>query len=122
MLEFSKYYVEFFKMLWQDIKDFFVAIWNDFFVALYYNVSDYISKIGEYQLHFDVVAWVMVAVTSILNLSLVVFIIAKIVIWLRKYASFRRVEIEKNELIEEIATLNDKVVSLVEEKNQILAM
>ncbi|MFA5381027.1 MAG: hypothetical protein WC296_03675 [Candidatus Izemoplasmatales bacterium] len=122
MLEFSKYYVEFFNMLWQDIKDFFVAIWNDFFVALYYNVSDYISKIGEYQLHFDVVAWVMVAVTSILNLSLVVFIIAKIVIWLRKYASFRRVEIEKNELIEEIATLNDKVVSLVEEKNQILAM
>ncbi|MFA6649499.1 MAG: hypothetical protein WCS48_05375, partial [Candidatus Izemoplasmatales bacterium] len=70
----------------------------------------------------DVVAWVMVAVTSILNLSLVVFIIAKIVIWLRKYASFRRVEIEKNELIEEIATLNDKVVSLVEEKNQIMAM
>ena len=122
MLEFSKYYVEFFNMLWQDIKDFFVAIWNDFFVALYYNVSDYIGKIGEYQLHFDVVAWVMVAVTAILNLSLVVFIIAKIVIWLRKYASFRRVEIEKNELIEEIATLNDKVVSLVEEKNQILAM
>ncbi|MCK7488272.1 MAG: hypothetical protein MZU97_24370 [Bacillus subtilis] len=32
------------------------------------------------------------------------------------------IELEKNELIEEIAKLNDKVVDLVEEKNQILAM
>ncbi|MCK7485961.1 MAG: hypothetical protein MZU97_10730 [Bacillus subtilis] len=36
--------------------------------------------------------------------------------------AFRRIEMEKNELIEEIAKLNDKVVELVEEKNQILAM
>ncbi|MDD3126885.1 MAG: hypothetical protein WC479_05360 [Candidatus Izemoplasmatales bacterium] len=122
MLEFSKYYVEFFQWLWQDIKDFFVAIWNDFFVALYTNIKDYISLLITYQGHFDVVAWIMVAVTALLNTSLVVFVIAKIIIWFRKYASFRRVEIEKNELIEEIATLNDKVVSLVEEKNQIMAM
>jgi hypothetical protein len=64
----------------------------------------------------------MVIVTSILNLTLVVFVIAKIVLWVKKYLSFRSIEIEKNDLIEEIASLNDKVVSLVDEKNQILAM
>ena len=71
---------------------------------------------------FTPVSWVMVAVSGVLNVSLVFFIIAKLIIWFQKYASFRKVEIEKNELIEEIALLNDKVVDLIEEKNQIMAL
>jgi hypothetical protein len=64
----------------------------------------------------------MVVVAGILNITLVIFIILRIYLWIKKYLSFRRVEIEKNELIEEIAELNDRVIDLVDEKNQILAM
>lgn len=86
------------------------------------NIKGYLYDLANYSKDFDIISWIMIVVTTLLNLSLVFFIIAKIVIWFRKYASFRRVEIEKNELIDEIASLNDKVVSLVEEKNQIMAM
>jgi hypothetical protein len=43
-------------------------------------------------------------------------------LWLRKFISFRKIEIEKQELIDEIAMLNDRVVELVDEKNHIMAM
>jgi len=55
-------------------------------------------------------------------MSLIVFILVRLYLWFRKFASFRAIEIEKNELIEEIARLNDKVMELADEKNQILAL
>lgn len=122
MNQFSIFYVEFFKQLWKDVLDFLKAMWNDIFVALFENVKYYIQILRSLSSDFDVVSWIMVIVTFLLNISLIFFLIARIVLWFRKYASFRRVEIEKNELIDEIANLNDKVVSLVDEKNQILAM
>jgi phosphatidylglycerophosphatase A len=64
----------------------------------------------------------MVIATFILNMSLIVFVIARVILWFRKFASFRAIEIEKNELIEEIASLNDRVLELADEKNQILAL
>lgn len=122
MNEFSVYYVEFFKQFWNDILAFFKTIWNEIILVLFSNVKYYFTLLARHTAGFDIISWIMIVVTTLLNLSLVLFIIAKIVIWFRKYASFRRVEIEKNELIDEIASLNDKVVSLVEEKNQIMAM
>lgn len=122
MNQFSIFYVEFFKQLWKDILDFLKAMWNDIFVALFENIKYYIQILRSLSSDFDVVSWIMVIVTFLLNITLIFFLFARVVLWFRKYASFRRVEIEKNELIDEIANLNDKVVSLVDEKNQILAM
>lgn len=42
--------------------------------------------------------------------------------FLRKYIRFRKREIEKDELVDEIAVLNNRVFDLVEEKNKILAL
>lgn len=123
MNEFSRYYVELFRYLWEDILYFFrEAVWNETIVKAFTNLKSYFSLLQSESSNFDVIAWLMIIVTSLINVSLIIFIFARIYLWFKKYATFRRVEIEKNELIEEIAALNEKVVSLVDEKNQILAM
>lgn len=123
MNEFSRYYVELFSYLWEDFLFFVTEIlWKGILVKTYQNIVSYFQLLGSESPTFTVVSWVMIIVTSLLNLALFVFVIAKIVLWFKKYLAFQSIEIEKNELIEEIASLNDKVLSLVDEKNQILAM
>jgi len=123
MNEFSRYYVELFRQIWEDLVYFFKnVVWNEVLVRLYENFKSYFVLLKDESADFTVVSYIMVAVSFILNIALIIFIIAKLFIWFNKYASFRSVEIEKNELIEEIALLNDKVVSLMDEKNQIMAM
>jgi hypothetical protein len=124
MNEFSRYYYGLLRdYLWPDILEFFEkGIWEGIFVRIFNNFKSYFQLLEAEMGDFTPVSWVMFVVSVILNFSLVLFIIAKLVIWFRKYASFRKIEIEKNELIEEIAMLNEKVLSLIDEKNQIMAM
>jgi len=123
MNEFSRFYVELFRFIWDDIKVFFSeGIWKGILVRIGENFKSYYDLLMAEMSDFTPVSWVMVAVAAVLNVALVIFIIAKLVIWFQKYAAFRKVEIEKNELIEEIALLNDKVIALIEEKNQIMAL
>lgn len=123
MNEFSRYYVALFDMIWKDILYFITEVlWKGFILKFFQNLGDYYELLMQESYDFGVASWLMVIITGLLNISLIVFIIAKIVLWGRRYLAFRRVELEKNELVEELAKLNDKVVELVEEKNQILAM
>ncbi|MBN2504702.1 MAG: hypothetical protein JXB20_05095 [Bacilli bacterium] len=123
MNEFSRYYVELFRQIWEDLVFFFrEVVWEGMLVRMVDNFESYFLLLKDESADFSIVSWVMVTVSFILNISLLIFVIAKLIIWFNKYASFRKVEIEKNELIEEIALLNDKVVALIDEKNQIMAM
>ncbi len=123
MNEFSRYYVELYKYIWQDIIAFFRdAVWNDTLLQIARNVKSYFDLLVTDSGDFSIVSWVMVIFTFILNISLLLFLIVRLYLWLRKFAAFRAIEIEKNELIEEIARLNDRVLELADEKNQILAL
>ncbi|MDZ4196378.1 MAG: hypothetical protein U1C51_03900, partial [Candidatus Izemoplasmatales bacterium] len=123
MNEFSRYYVELFKYIWQDTVFFFQEIiWKGIIIKFFENIGDYYGILVQEADEFTVVSWLMLILSTLLNFSLILFLIARIIIWGRKYLSFRRIELEKNELIEEIANLNDRVLSLVDEKNQILAL
>ena len=123
MNEFSRYYVELFKYIWQDTIFFFYdIIWKGIIIRFFENLVDYFNVLMTESADFTVVSWLMVILSTLLNFSLIVFVIARIIIWARKYLAFRQIELEKNELIEEIAGLNDKVLSLIDEKNQILAL
>jgi len=123
MNEFSRFFVELYRYIWEDLQYFFrEAVWNNTIKRFFENMQSYFSLLGTESVDFTLLSWIMVFVTAFLNLCFFVFLIAKIVLIFRRYLAFRSIEIEKNELIEEIANLNDKVVSLVDEKNQILAM
>jgi len=123
MNEFSRYFVDLFVQIWYDIKFFFVeAIWNDIIVRFFQNFRDYFNILAESSGDFSVISWIMVALTSMLFLFFIILVVIQIIIWWNKFAAFRKIEIEKNELIEEIAKLNDRVAMLADERNQIMAM
>ncbi|QWC00380.1 AAA family ATPase [Mycoplasmatota bacterium] len=123
MNEFSRYYVRVYEILWRHIVFFFEDIlWNGIIKKIFDNMMDYWDALMEEAVYFSTISWIMVALTLILNLSLIVFIFIRLFLWLRKYISFRKIEIDKEELIEEIADLNDRVIDLVDEKNSIMAM
>ena len=125
MKEFSAFYVDLFVEIWYDIVFFFKeAIWNNIIKRLFENIVDYWNLLMEDSVlyEFNTLSWIMVVVAAVLNFTLIIFLVLRIYLWIKKYFSFRRIEIEKNELIEEIAGLNEKVIDLIDEKNQILAM
>lgn len=123
MNEFSRFYVELFKQIGKDILSFFKdVVWDQIIVQFFRNIGYYFDILIIQSDEFTIISWIMVVVTFILNLSLIIFLLVRIFLWFRKFASFRAVEIEKNELIEEIAMLNDRVMELADEKNQILAL
>ena len=125
MKEFSAFYVDLFVEIWDDIVFFFQeALWNDIIKRLFENIVSYWNLLIEDSIlhEFNTLSWIMVVVAGLLNITLIIFLFLRIYLWIKKYFSFRRIEIEKNELIEEIADLNEKVIDLIDEKNQILAM
>jgi hypothetical protein len=125
MKEFSAFYVDLFVEIWYDIVFFFQeALWNDIIKRLFENIVSYWNLLIEDSIlhEFNTLSWIMVVVAGLLNITLIIFLFLRIYLWIKKYFSFRRIEIEKNELIEEIADLNEKVIDLIDEKNQILAM
>lgn len=124
MKEFSAFYVDLFEAIGNDIVFFFKTIWNDIIVRFFQNIVDYWNLMIEDSVlyEFNLISWIMVVVAGLLNITLVIFLVLRLYLWIKKYFSFRKVEIEKNELIEEIADLNEKVIDLIDEKNQILAM
>jgi len=128
LAEFSTYFVDLFNQLWQDLKEFISGLFNVLIKNIFENFISYFSLLKEGTLPapdgygFNLVSWTMVALTGVIFLFMIILAIVQIYIWVNKYATFRKIEIEKNELIEEIAKLNDKVISLADEKNQIMAM
>ncbi|MDD3478342.1 MAG: hypothetical protein PHP32_05650 [Candidatus Izemoplasmatales bacterium] len=123
MNQFSRYFVELWRYIWDDFIYFFSEVfWKGIVVKFFENIKSYWSLLLVESSDFSVISWAMVALTSLIFLFFILLLIAQVVIWWNKFASFRRIEIEKNELIEEIAKLNDKVVELANEKNQILAL
>ena len=87
-----------------------------------FNVKQYVEVFRSYYADFSAPELVM-AVLSILFvvifLGLIVFLVLFIV---KKYAKLRKPVTDQEALLDEVATLNKKVVKLSKEKDEILAM
>ncbi len=125
MIEFSRYYIDFISALFANIGKIFGMI-GQIFADMFYNqpkkyFSDLIAASVENP-SWTVLDWVMYILVAFINIILVFLLIVLIVQLLRRYFRFRRKEVDKDELIEEVSILNQKVVELIDEKNKILAM
>jgi hypothetical protein len=122
MAEFAKYYVEFLwefiQNLWQFIIAFPVALYN-FIVK---DTISYFKTLSESVSSFDVLGWVCLILVSILQLTLVFFLVYRLVQLIRRYIIFRAKEVEKDKLLEEVARLHEQSEKLVKEKNQIFSL
>ncbi len=87
-----------------------------------FNFPAYLKIIDFYKDDFNGPEWLFVGLVIISLIVIVVGAILLIVFLIRKYLRFRKTIVEQEELLNEVAKLNDEVSSLVKEKEDILAM
>lgn len=125
MAEFSKYFISFLKKFFENFLDWFKTLFSLFSKIFYSYPKQYINDIITSCVNnenFKVLDWIVLVLVSIVLVIFFGLVIVVIFQFLRKYIRFRKREIEKDELVAEIAVLNNRVFDLVEEKNKILAL
>lgn len=86
------------------------------------NYKKYIKIINSYKSSFEGTEWVLVGLSIIVLLVIVGLIALLIFFSIRKFIRIRRNKLNKEDLLEEIAGLNNQVKKLMKEKNEIMAM
>lgn len=125
MAEFSKYFISFLKKFFENFLDWFKTLFSLFSKIFYSYPKQYINDIITSCVNnenFKVLDWIVLVLVSIVLVVFFGLVIVVIFQFLRKYIRFRKREVEKDELVDEIAVLNNRVFDLVEEKNKILAL
>lgn len=120
--EFARFYVQLFIEWWHNFCAFWVSIGQAFAKAFGTDIVGYFKTTGSYIDNFGFLAWLLLIIMSIITLTFVIFLIIKISQLLRRFFRFRRVEIEKDQLLSEIAELNQQVKQLDLEKKNILGL
>ncbi|MBN2300723.1 MAG: hypothetical protein JXC31_06000 [Acholeplasmataceae bacterium] len=122
MKEFGRYYTnllnQFFATLLEFFRSIFSAIGKFFADGFGQMGKDFISVSSS----FSIMDWLMAFAVLIANLVFFSILVYKVIKYLKKYVRFSKIEIEKENLIEEISSLNQKTIELIEEKNKILAL
>jgi len=122
MNAFSRYFLELASKFFEDVKNWFVGLFNTLFKDVWNNFKNYFLITKEHSQNFDFVGWLMFILTFIIIFTFLYFLIIRLIYAIRRYIKFQRTEIEKDDLKEEIAVLNEKVLATIDEKNKILAM
>ena len=86
------------------------------------DIQSYKNVVEVYKDDLSMSEWVLVCISILSLLIVLVLIFVLIYLLIRKYLKFRKQAVQQDDLMEEIATLNQKVAQLVKEKEEILAM
>ncbi len=122
MVEFGRYYINFIRDIFQYMGSFFKGIFEVFSSLFIDGLRELYEKFILSSLQFSLLDWVMFVIVTLVNLIFIVVIIMKLIGLTKKYIKFVRTEIEKDDLVAEIAFLNQKTMELIDEKNKILAL
>ena len=87
-----------------------------------FDMKAYQMILDTYQGDLSAPEWVMAIIAILFVIIILVLIIVLIYLLIMKYLKFRKKAIEKDELLDEIAVLNEKVENMAKEKEEILAM
>ena len=110
MAEFSKYFISFLKKFFENFLDWFKTLFSLFSKIFYSYPKQYINDIITSCVNnenFKVLDWIVLVLVSIVLVIFFGLVIVVIFQFLRKYIRFRKREIEKDELVDEIAVLNN---------------
>lgn len=122
MSEFAKYYVEFLWLLIQNIWTVLKTIGNVFYRIFVGDAIGYFELLSKSVGEFDVIAWILLIIVSVMHVLLAFFILYRIFQLIRRYFIFRSKEIEKDKLLEEIARLHEESERLIKEKDQLFSL
>ena len=117
----------FLKFLYELLSQFFLGFKNIFtglftgLVAIF-NVNKYISIIQDYKQDLSIGEWILVVIIMLIIVAILALIIFLFIILIKKIFKFKKTLVEQESLIEEIGDLNNKVATMMKEKEEILAM
>ena len=87
-----------------------------------FNIPNYIEIVKGYSNEFSGGSWIIVGI-SILAVAAILAAIVFLVLWvIRKILKFRKRVVEQEELLNELARLQEQVIKMQEEKDDIMAM
>jgi hypothetical protein len=122
MNAFARYFLQLFQQIWEDIKEWFTGLWETLFKNIYDNFVFYFRILKNNIDGFGFFGWVLFIISTLLILFFLYFAVLRIIYLIKRYVRFQKGEMEKDDLREEIARLNQKVMETITEKNKILAM
>ncbi len=117
---FFRFLYEFLSQVFNGFIDIIMGFVNG--IVKIFNIKNYISIIDFYKDDFSGPEWVFVVIAILLLLILFAAIGFLIYFIVRKYLRFRKTIVEQESLLEEVGKLNNKVATLVKEREEILAM
>ena len=120
MDNFLKWFFAFITAILQGFGMIFVGLWNG--IKQIFNIGEYIELFKEYSTQFGVLEWILAILAIIIVIAVFLLIIAIIVLAIRKYIRFRHSIVSNEDLLEEISVLQQRVLKMVKEKDEIMAM
>ena len=117
---FTRFLYEFLNQFFSGFIEMFKGIGAG--LAQAFNFKSYQDILNTYKDDLSMPEWLLVGISIALLIIFVAAIILLVYFLFRKYFKFRKTSIEKDQLLDEVANLNNKVASLVKEKEDILAM
>ncbi len=117
---FIRFFYEFISIFFDGIATIFKGIGSG--IASIFSIGDYSSIVGNYSDKFSGFEWVLVWISIILLVIIVIGIIVLIIAFIRKIFNLRKGAHNQEELLSEIAKLNDQVRKLMKEKDELMAM
>lgn len=120
MQTFTKFLYDFLSQFFTGAKTIIFGIWEGIKQA--FNFAAYSEVINEYKGDLSMPEWVLVGLAVLMILALIAMFVLLIYFLVRKYIKFRKKGINQEELLEEVASLNKQVVTLMKEKDEIMAM
>ena len=113
MQEFGRYYTNLLNQLFNAILDFFRIIFQAIGALFSDGYTEIFKGFFISSSDFSLLDWVMAFGVLIANLVFFGILFYKLFKALRKYVRFSKIEIEKENLIEEITALNQKTIELI---------
>lgn len=120
MNEFLRWFFAFITEILSGFAKIFTGLWNG--LKQIFNIPGYVHIFKEHSENFGVLGWVLSILSIIIVVAIFALIIFIIVLMIRKYVRFRHSIVSNEDLLEEIADLQRKVVKMTKEKDTILAM
>lgn len=101
-------------------KSIVLGLYNGFISI--FNVNRYISIIQNYNKDLSAGEWVIVIICLLIIVAILAFIVFLFIMLFKKIFKFKKTLVEQESLLEEIGDLNNKVATMMKEKEDILAM
>ena len=119
--------ITFTQFLYEFLAQFLTGIINiikDIIITIpqMFNIPAYVRILSNYKSDFTGPEWVLVVISIFLVLLMVAMTVALITLIARKYIKIRKKGMNQESLLEEISRLNTRVMKLMKEKDEIMAM